>query len=187
MPWALGSASARWECPPPLGSEPGWVPFWQSGDPAPGFGLLSPFSPLLSSSFPPALPRLSPPHSCLTSPSDLQYKLIALGRGGQAAGVQARSGPILGMTLGPAFSAGPRPRHRHRQGLLHTATAQWSRQKENVNSSPGTQGLFRQCPSLRGLGQAYCFPLGLSFHLCPPGKKSCSLPLKETRMDTGPF
>lgn len=59
---------------------------------------------------------------------------LALGRGGQAAGVQARSGPSLEMTLGSGLPPGLR--HLHQQGRLHTAPSQQSRQKENVNPSP---------------------------------------------------
>lgn len=143
----------------------------------PPFFFLPSNPPLLFSSSP--LSHL-PPWSCSTNS-------VTLGRGGQAAGVQARSSPILGMTLGPSLPPLAPGCVIVTEGLLHIATVQWSRQKENVNSSPETQELFQQCPSLRGLGQAYCFPLGLSFHLRQPGKKSCSLPLKGCRMDTGQF
>lgn len=34
---------------------------------------------------------------------------------------------------------------------------------------------------------ASCFPLGLSFHICQPGKSFYSLLFKETRMDMGQF
>lgn len=95
-------------------------------------------SPLLFPAFPPFLAPFPPvllsglPQSCGTNPS---YH--------QAAGVQARSDPMLGPGLPhffpPLQSAPSSSSLSSPSGLLHTALTRLSRQKENVNPSPRTQ------------------------------------------------